>query len=105
MRFHMRQVKELKNGVNSAMAENPSEEIAFRISSFLDEWKAHLHKVEDILNEILEATDFSDKTPAQIEEAEAKLTKAYNTSVMEYGVAKGKVTAMHARLSLSLIHI
>lgn len=98
-RFHIRQIKMIKAEIDTLFAENASEEIAFRITAYLDNWKIILAELRDTINDILEITEFTGKTPAQIEEAEAKLTKAYSSSFLEYGAAKGKVNAMFARLS------
>ncbi|KAK7575924.1 hypothetical protein V9T40_012210 [Parthenolecanium corni] len=98
-RFIMLQIKSAKAAIDTAFLENPSEEVAYRIGAHLDHWKTNLTRVEDILNDILDFTDTTGKTPQQIEEAEDKLAKAFNTSAQEYATAKGKLNAMFARLN------
>lgn len=95
----MRSIKSTKAAIDAAFTENPSEDVAHKIGSLLETQKLNLTKLEDISNEILEITDVSGKTPAQIAEIEGKITKDFEQGQLAYSVLKGKLNAMFARLN------
>ncbi len=98
-RVATRSLAALKGQIDSAMTQNPSEDIAHKVGSFLESFKKTLDELKDLSNDIVEATDTDNMTDVQIAALEEKIFKEYESQLVYYSDARGKVNAMFSRLT------
>ena len=92
----IRAITSAKLEVENALAQNPSEETAHKVSAHLGAWNASIKELRDICEEILEATDMpEDKTKA--EKIEEQLTSELISTQKEYANATGKLNFIWAK--------
>ncbi len=93
-RLIMRSINSSKASTEKALAEQPSDSAAHRAAVHLDEWKASISKLEEVVNDLLDFVETDGKSEAQIEAAEAKVSEDLISQQRTWAHNKAKLNAM-----------
>ena len=97
----MRNLNNFKNEIENAFKENPSEDVGYKIDSYLTSFKEYLSKLDSVTNDINECLDSSKMAAAEVMAEETKIFKDLNAMQKYYAFSKGKLNAIFARLNRS----
>lgn len=89
----LRSFATLKAQIDSALAQNPSDDLTQKINALLDEARYSTRKLENITDQLLDVTDVTGFTPEQVAEQEAKVSSnlKYQVSLAN---ARGQLNAL-----------
>ncbi len=100
-RATLRTINSLKAQIETALAQNPSDDVAHQAKALIDLFKEAVIELKDVTNDLLDMVETTSKTPAQITAAEDKVSADYNKALGLLGEFRGKLGAMFSRLSRS----
>lgn len=85
----------------TVLSENLSDDNVSSVAALLESWKTELDDLKDVVNDILEATDYESKTDKKVEVLETEISREYINRKMDYSAPEGGVQGYSPKITLN----
>lgn len=89
-----RTINTVRKDLNRVLSQTASDDNVSSAAALLKSWKTELDDLKDVVNDILEATDYEGKTDKEVEVLETETSKEYVNLKMDYPTVKGRFSAI-----------